>query len=176
MHRHPSTALSRLADMLHRAYVRLFGDRGSDPAAAHHRSPGRPRMVLAGGIVKALRDDRALRAECERMAALLGGARRGRAECVTFRARMSRIKAAARVPARQRFAHAAQATRTAAREVAAVAASTARQLGARHRHVPGSTDVQHDFVRKLIKYGKTYERTRAAGERSTWAQGREIAW
>lgn len=172
MRHHPSTPLGRLADALHRAYVRLFGDRGTAPGA-HHRNPGRPHMLLASTAVRREQAHRALRAECERMATLLDGARRGRAESVTFRAKLARVKAAARVPARQRFAHAGTAVRTAARETAAVAARAARQVGA-HRHVGAATREYHDLAAQILARAKAYGASRARGENSIWTTPRGL--
>lgn len=182
MRHHPSTPLGRLADAIHRAYVRLFGDRGTAPGA-HHRNPGRPAMLLASTAVRREQAHRALRAECERMATLLDGVRRGRSESVFFRAKlrreaataMGRMKAAARVPARTRFAHAGVAVRTAARETAAVAARAARQAGApAHRHIAGVTDAYHDMAAQILARARAYGATRAKGENSIWTTPRGL--
>lgn len=182
------TPAQPVRDALHRLYARLFPSRVASAGGRHSRRVADPTMRTVGAIRRkmaaeyVIRDaHRALRAECERVAAMLDGARRGRAESVFYRGKLRREAMAAvrRMPARTRFAATAAVghVRTAARETAAVAASTARRMGAAHRHVPGTTDVQHDLVARLVRYAKQYERTRAAGERSMWAQGSgRMAW
>jgi hypothetical protein len=165
--------MAPLADLIHAVFAKLFPRRVThNPAGRHHRLPGRPQMVLAGTVVRTERAHRALRAECDRMASLLDGIRRGRSESVFYRAALRRSVVHVPARARQRFTAAAGHTRTAAREVAAVAARTARQVGARHRHVPGSTDVQHDLAARILAYAKQYEARRARGEQSTWQRMR----
>jgi hypothetical protein len=170
-----------LKDALHRAFARLFPHRvRSSSTARHHRAPGRPYMALAGTVLRRLAAERALRAECDRMAALLTGVRRGRADAARFAHAVSRTKATQRQPARARFTHSSArflstaratrtAVRTAARETAAVAARAARQAGApAHRHIAGVTDAYHDMAAQILARAKAYGKARAAGENSIW--------
>jgi hypothetical protein len=192
-HAAPITALSRLRDLLHAAYLKLPQRfRRVDDGRHQYRSRATGvRMVLAGGLTVRLRAERieraslaGLRAECDRMAQLLTGVRRGRADAARFAHAVSRVKSTLRAPARNRFAgprflNTARATRTAirtaGRETAAVAARAARRMGAQHRHVPGQTDVYHNLVADLVTYAKQFERSRAAGERPWWQQGMRLA-
>lgn len=83
----------------------------------------------------------------------------------------------ATVPATAPAVRVLKAARSAARESAAVAASTARRMGAQHRHIPGTTDVHHNMAVKLARYARRYEQGRAAGEMSPFARTRgEFAW
>jgi hypothetical protein len=184
-----------LKDALHRAFARLFPHRvRSSSTARHHRAPGRPYMALAGTVLRRLEHERrtaaahaALRAECDRMAALLTGVRRGRADAARFAHAVSRTKATLRQPARARFTHSSArflstaratrtAVRTAARETAAVAARAARQAGApAHRHIGKATEQYHDLAAQILARAKAYGKSRAAGENSIWRQGMRTA-
>lgn len=185
-HAAPATWWSRIADVLHRMIVK-HRPRMVRPCTGAHVYRARPsgttilRMRPAGGLVNRLRRERferaclvQLRTECERMANLLDGARRGHHEATanaTVRATIKRetartlhrMKAAARVPARTRFATATGHVRAAARETAAVAATAARQVGA-HRHVGAATRAGHELAARALARLKSYERTRAVGE------------
>lgn len=184
-----------LKDALHRAFARLFPHRVRHNAKArHHHGGHRARGgvgVLASTLTRQMAAERRertalalLRTECERMATLLDGVRRGHREAVsnaTVRAALKRetartlhrVKAAARVPARTRFAHAGTAVRTAARETAAVAARAARQVGA-HRHVGAATREYHDLAAQILARAKAYGASRARGENSIWTTPRGL--
>lgn len=175
-----STLIEDFRDLLHAAYARLFPERIRHNAAGrHHRAPGRPAAVIASTFIRRAAADRALRAECERMASLLDGIRRGRAESVFFRAQLARLKSVQRVPARARFAgqRAVGHVRTAARSTADAVAATAGRLKGAHRHTGRETAEHHDLVVKIMERAQRFERQRARGERSWWAQGRQVtAW
>jgi hypothetical protein len=173
------TLLDDLKDALHAAYARLFPRRVThNGKAMHHQGARRGRGigVSAAATVARLSAERALRAECERMATLLSGVRAGRRDTMRTRIALARLKAVQRVPARARFAAATAVghVRTAARETAAAAADTARQVGA-HRHVRGVNDAAHNLAASALASLKAHEHTRAAGERPWWQQGMRTA-
>lgn len=196
-HAAPATWWTRIADVLHRKIVKHFPRYALRPTTGAHvyrarsAKSGLPRMTLAHTLTKRVRTERLqhaalaqLRTECERMAHLLDGCRRGdalartnagvRATIKRETARtLHRVKAAARVPARTRFAHAGTAVRTAARETAAVAAHTVRQVGA-HRHVRGVNDAAHGLATTALARIKAYGAQRAVGENSIWTTPRGL--
>lgn len=178
-HAAPTTWWSRIADVLHRLVTRHRPAR----AAGRHVYRAVPtrrsadRMTMAHTVTARVRAEREadaawhalLRADCERMALLLGGIRRGRAE------RAVRVLHRSATSARQRFtASTSRATghvRTAARETAAVAAHTARRVGA-HRHVGAATRAGHDLAANALATLKSYGKAgRAFGENSIWTNG-----
>lgn len=172
-----TTLLDDLKDALHRAYARLFPQRVTHNARARHHlgaRAGRGIGISAAALVAREAAYRALRAECDRMAQLLDGARRGRGEAVFFRGRMRREVATAmrRMPARARFAGATAVghVRTAGRETVAAAALVARQVGA-HRHVKGVNDAAHTLAAYLLAEKMSFAARRAVGENSIWTRG-----
>ena len=197
-HRHaaPATWWTRIADVLHAKLSARFPRwaRRATTGAHVYRSRsgvGVARMESAHTLTGRVRTERTerdwlarLRSDCERMATLLDGVRRGHREATanaTVRATLKRetartlhrVKAAARVPARTRFAHAGTAVRTAARETAAEAARAARQVGA-HRHVRGVNDAAHELAASALATIKAYRTTRANGENSIWTTPRGL--
>jgi hypothetical protein len=194
-HAAPATWWSRIADVLHRMIVKHRPQMLRRPGTGAHSyrwTPNAP-MAMARNLTAAVRAERleraahaALRAECDRMAALLTGVRRGRADAARFAHAVSRTKATQRQPARARFTHSSArflntaratrtAVRTAARETAAVAARAARQAGApAHRHIAGVTDAYHDLAAQILARAKAYGKARAAGENSIWTTPRGL--
>jgi hypothetical protein len=177
-HAAPATWWSRIADVLHRFVTARRPARAVGRHVYRCRSGvGTPRMELAHSLTERARREREqladaralLRAECERMATLLGGVRRGRAE------RAVRVLHRSATSARSRFTASTQRAtghvRTAARETAAAAATAARQVGA-HRHVGAATRAGHDLAANALATLKSYgQRGRAFGENSIWTNG-----
>lgn len=190
-HRHAArdTWWSRIADVLHRFVTKR---RPARAVGSHvYRWTPAGSMVMARGLLHRIEVERtqaaaartALREECERMARLLSGVRRGRADAARFAHAVSRTKSTQRVAPRQRFAGPARfinvsratrtAVRTAGRETVAVAARAVRQVGA-HRHVKGVNDAAHELAASALATIKSYRTTRANGENSIWTTPRGL--
>lgn len=187
-----SPLIEALADAIHAAYARMFPNHARhnvNRRARHHRRVASPQQLGAARLTLRLGLERTAREHANRCASMLAGARRGAA---TVRA-LSQLRAdvavgimaakarqrvrPAAANARQRFAAAGTATRTAARELADIASDTARRLGARHRHVPGTTDEHHNLAAQILARAKAYGGQRAAGENSIFTKTRgEFAW
>lgn len=158
----PETLLSRLTDLVHRAMVRLRGERvvkGTRHTLGGHAARGGV-GVRANRLVAFLADERT-EAEFRRMARAVRGTVRAHAGT-----------------ARRRLAAPGAAARAAGRELVDAAVSTARRMGAQHRHVPGTTDSYHDLAAQILARARKYGAARAAGERGLFARSprEDFAW